>query len=400
MDVAATDAGTEALLRLQLAGGPVVPRRALLDAHGGDAAAAVAAGASAWKRHGLAEAQREALARPDRAAIARARAWFAAPRHRLLAWHDADYPALLRRIAAPPLMLFVAGDAALLWHPSVAVVGSRAPSAGGADNAFAFARAFASSGLAVASGMAAGIDTAAHAGALSAGGATIAVLGCGPDVPYPRSNIALHARIEAHGAVVSEHAPGTPAHASNFPSRNRIIAGLSLGTLVVEAALRSGALITARQAGESGREVFALPGSIHNPMARGCHRLLRDGAALVEDPREVVQALGPVAASLAEALRGRLGDGPGGLSEEDPGASGAASDAAGLPCLSPDPDYQRLWRALGHDPTGMDALVSRTGLTTARLSSMLLLMELEGRVVSAHGRYTRKDTRMVTRKAS
>ncbi len=386
MDGPGNDAGTEALLRLQLAGGPVAPRRALLDAHAGDAAAALAAGAQAWKHHGLAEPQCDALARPDRAAIAHGLAWLASPRHRLLAWHDADYPVLLRRIGAPPLMLFVAGDASLLWHPSVAVVGSRAPSAGGADNAFAFARAFAASGLAVASGMAAGIDTAAHAGALSAAGATIAVLGCGPDIPYPRGNASLHARIEAHGAVVSEHAPGTPAQASHFPSRNRIIAGLSLGTLVVEAALRSGALITARQAGESGREVFALPGSIHNPTARGCHRLLRDGAALVEEPQEVVRALGPVAASLAEALRGRLATAGGDALQPAGGTTEAIAQAG----LAADPDYQRLWHALGHDPTGMDALVSRTGLTAARLSSMLLLMELEGRVVSGHGRYTRK----------
>ena len=203
MDRPGTEAGTEALLRLQLAGGPVAPRRALVDAHDGDAAAAVAAGGRAWTRHGLAETQQDALARPDRAALAHGRAWLDAPGHRLLAWHDADYPALLRRIASPPLMLFVAGDPALLWHPAVAVVGSRAPSAGGADNAFAFARSFAASGLAVASGMAAGIDTAAHAGALSAGGATIAVLGCGPDVPYPRSNAPLHARIAEHGGVVS-----------------------------------------------------------------------------------------------------------------------------------------------------------------------------------------------------
>jgi DNA processing protein len=389
MDEPAADAGIEALLRLDACGGPVAPRRALLDACGGDAGAAVAAGTRAWRRHGLDGEQAERLARPDRGAIARSLAWLATPRHRAIGWTDPDYPALLRRIPAPPLVLFVAGDAALLWHPSVAVVGSRSPSAGGADNAFAFARAFAASGLAVASGMAAGIDAAAHAGALAGGGATIAVLGCGPDVAYPRSNAALHARIEAHGAIVSEHAPGTPAHRLHFPTRNRIIAGLSLGTLVVEAAMRSGALITARQAGDCGREVFALPGSIHNPKARGCHRLLRDGAALVEEPREVVLALGPVAASLAEALRGRLGD-PANTATAVPGG-------AALPGSVADPDYQRLWQALGHDPTGMDALVSRTGLTAARLSSMLLLMELEGRVVSGHGTYTRMDSRMATR---
>jgi len=381
----APDAGAEALLRLQLAGGPVAPRRALLAAHGGDAAAALGAGLREWRRHGIAGEQLLALAKPDRAALVRGLAWLAQPRHRLLGCHDPDYPALLRRIASPPLVLAVAGDATLLWHPSVAVVGSRAPSAGGADNAFAFARAFAASGLAVASGMATGIDTAAHAGALAAGGATIAVLGCGPDVAYPRANAALHARIEAHGAIVSEHAPGTHAHASHFPSRNRIIAGLSLGTLVVEAALRSGALITARQAGDAGREVFALPGSIHNPKARGCHRLLRDGAALVESPNEVVQALAPVAEGLAGFLRTRLDAAGAGASAPAPGAQDDLSPA--------DPDHQRLWQALGHDPTGMDALVSRTGLTAARLSSMLLLMELEGRVVSEHGRYARVRTR-------
>jgi DNA processing protein len=374
--------GTDALLRLHAAGGPMAPRRALLDAHDGDAMAAVASGAREWRRHGLGEAQALALAQSGDGTLARSRAWLAQPGHRLLGWNDPDYPALLRRVQSPPLALFVAGDASLLWHPSVAIVGSRSPTAGGADNAFAFARALAASGLAVTSGMAAGIDTAAHAGALAAGGATIAVLGSGPDVPYPRSNTALHARIAAHGAIVSEHAPGTRAATSPFPSRNRIIAGRSLGTLVVEAALRSGALITARQAGDAGREVFAMPGSIHNPLARGCHRLLRDGAALVESAEEVVQALGPVAATLADALRGRLG------------ASSAlpAPAAAALATPSPaaDPDYQRLWHALGHDPTGMDALVSRTGLTAARLSSMLLVMELEGRVVSGHGRYTRK----------
>nr|MDQ2703258.1 DNA-processing protein DprA [Pseudomonadota bacterium] len=316
---------------------------------------------------------------------ARTRAWLQHPRHHLLHWKHQDYPALLRRIADPPRALFVAGDPTLLWHASVAVVGSRSPSAGGADNAFGFASAFAASGLAVVSGLAAGIDTAAHAGALSAGGATIAVLGTGPDIAYPRSNAALHARIAEHGVLVSEQPPGTVARAGQFPRRNRIIAGLSLGTVVVEAAHRSGSLITARLAGESGREVFALPGSIHNPKARGCHRLLRDGAALVESAQEVVQALGPLASRLADDLRGRLGAPIHGVG---PGPAGVA--AAPDPV---DPDYKRLWQALGHDPTGMDGLVSRTGLTAAQLSSMLLVMELEGRVVSRHGRYTRTEAR-------
>jgi len=236
----------------------------------------------------------------------------------------------------------------------------------------------------VTSGLAAGIDTAAHDGALAAGGRTIAVLGTGPDVPYPRANAGLHARIRTAGVIVSEHPPGTAARRENFPSRNRIIAGLALGTLVVEAAERSGALITARMANECGRDVFAVPGSIHNPMARGCHRLIREGAGLVESADEVIAAIGPLAAELAEALRGRLA-GP------KSGAEGNGCPAGPLAGWQPsDPDYQCLWHALGHDPTGMDRLVSRSGLTAAELSSMLLVMELEGRVCVEHGRYSRK----------
>ncbi|MFC7300614.1 DNA-processing protein DprA [Cognatiluteimonas weifangensis] len=371
---------TDALLLLHAAGGAVAPRRALLDAHA-TPAAALAAGPRAWRRQGLDADQRRALRHPDGAALARSRAWLQAPRRHLVGWHDPDYPALLRRTASPPLALFVAGDPAVLWHPAVAVVGSRSPSAGGRDNAGDFARALAAAGLAVTSGLATGIDTAAHEGALAAGGLTVAVLGTGPDVPYPRANAGLHARIAAAGAVVSEHAPGTRARPEHFPSRNRILAGLALGTLVIEAAQRSGALITARLAADAGREVFAVPGSIHNPLARGCHRLIRDGAGLVESAQEVVAAIAPVAAALADALRSRLAT----------PTSPATTTAGSVPgVLREDPDSQRLWQALGHDPTGMDRLVSRTGLTAAELSSMLLHMELEGRVVVEHGRYSRK----------
>ncbi|WP_147653530.1 DNA-processing protein DprA [Vulcaniibacterium gelatinicum] len=368
---------TDALLRLVLCAGPLAPRRALLE--GRTPAQALAGGPPLWRAAGLDPIQQQALQAPDRAALARARAWLeAAPGRHLLGWHDPDYPALLRRGPSPPLALFVAGDPARLWHPAVAVVGSRAASAGGRENAARFAAAFVRQGLAVGSGLAAGIDTAAHLGALEAGGLTVAVLGTGVDVPYPRSNRGLYARIAETGAVVSEHPPGTPARRAQFPSRNRILAGLSLGTLVVEAALRSGALITARQAAEAGREVFALPGSIHHPLARGCHVLLREGAALVEDPEEVAAVLAPLAASLAEALRARLAAAP-------PAPPGPAAPAP------PDtPLHQRLWKHLGPDPICMDQLVARTGLTPAELSSMLLLMELEGRVVVEHGRYTRK----------
>jgi len=366
-----------ALLILVRARLPDALLRALLEAHPDPAAALAAA------RHGAgmalpAETQ-AALRHPDTARLESDLAWLAIPGHRLLGWHEPDYPALLRRAPGPPPALFLAGDTDVLWHPQVAIVGSRRPSASGRERSRQFARAFAGAGWAVTSGLAEGIDTAAHEGALSAG-RTVAVVGTGLDRAYPAANAGLMARVAAAAAVVSEHPPGTPALASHFPSRNRIIAGLSLGTLVVEAALRSGALITARLAAEAGREVFALPGSLDNPMARGCHRLIREGAALVESPQEVVAALGPVAANLAEALRGRLSDLPG---------EAAARSSAGQPGRGE--DHNRLWSALGHDPTGMDTLAERTGLTVADLSSMLLLMELDGRVVADNGRYARRS---------
>jgi DNA processing protein len=273
------------------------------------------------------------------------------------------------------------------------VVGSRAATPGGRDNAAAFARTIAAAGFGVASGLAAGVDAAAHEAALQVGGLTIAVLGTGPDVPYPRSHVRLHERIAAGGAVVSEHLPGTGARAEHFPSRNRILAGLSLGTLVVEAAERSGALITARQAVDAGREVFAIPGSIHNPLARGCHRLIREGAVLVETAAEVVAALAPAAQELAADLRRRLDaptSGPRDSGQDAaPRGADAGSETAQGPPSAYDADYQKLWKALGYDPTGMDQLVERTGLTPAELSSMLLLMELDGRVTTQHGRYHR-----------
>ena len=375
-----TDDANDALLRLALAGGALAPRRALLETFG-DPRAALRAGERTWRTHGLDAAQCSALHRPDPALLARCHAWLREPRHALLGLHDPDYPPLLRRIASPPLALYVDGDPDALWHPAVAIVGSRSPTAGGIDNAHAFASALADAGLCIASGMAAGIDTTAHAAALAGDGLTVAVLGTGIDVPYPRANTALLARIAERAAVVSEFPPGTQARKEQFPSRNRILAGLSLGTLVVEAALRSGALITARCAAEAGREVFAIPGSIHNPLARGCHRLIRDGAALVEDAAEVVAALGPMAAELADALCGRLRAGAG--PAPAPGSEGSGGPQA------PNAAHDTLWKALAYDPTPMEHLALRTGLTTAELSSILLLMELDGRVVVEHGRYSR-----------
>lgn len=366
----------QALLRLLASGAPAGALRRLLDSHG-SAAAALIAGARDWASHGLDADACNAIRHPDAEAMARGEGWLDGPDRQLIGWRSDDYPPLLRRISGPPAMLFVAGDAGLLWRPSVAVVGSRAATAGGRANAAAFATALAGAGLCVASGLAAGIDAAAHIAALEANGATLAVLGTGPDVAYPLRHRTLLERMAIEGAVVSEHLPGTQPLRQHFPSRNRILAGLSLGTVVIEAAERSGALITARLAADVGREVFALPGSIHNPMARGCHRLIREGAALVETPAEVLAVLGPLAVDLARALRGELG------------TPIHVIESTSEPLATLDADYNRLWQALGHDPTGMDELVARSGLTTALLSSMLLALELEGRVAAEHGRYCR-----------
>jgi len=363
-----------ALLNFIRAGLPSAALRERLENYS-DPSALWAAGVGAWRGSG---AKAEALARlhrPDPDLLAVDLKWLAQPGHHLIGWHDPDYPDLLRRIGNPPPVLFVAGDPDLLWQAQIAVVGSRHASAGGRDNAGDFARSFARAGFAVCSGLAQGIDTAAHRGALEHG-RTVAVVATGLDQVYPKANHALAARIAAEGAVVSEHPPGTPPLSEHFPSRNRIIAGLSLGTVVVEAAERSGALITGRLAADAGREVFALPGSIHNPMARGCHRLLRQGACLVESAGEVIAALAPVAAALAGSLRGRLNASEADLPRAD---------------LSSCPPIQAgLWRALGHDPANLDQLAQRTGLTVAELAPMLLAMELDGRISADNGRYARR----------
>ena len=324
----------------------------------------------------LPDATRDALRQPDLSALQADLDWLAAAGHHLFSFLDADFPALLERMPGAPAALFVAGDPTVLWRPQLAIVGSRNPTAAGRDNATAFARALSAAGLTITSGLADGVDAAAHAAALKSPAGTIAVVGTGPDRVYPAKHKVLARAVVEHGALVSEFPPGTAARREHFPRRNRIIAGLALGTLVIEASVQSGALITARLATEGGREVFALPGSIHNPMARGCHRLIRDGAALVETTDEVLQALAPVAAELADALRARLHP----LPVQERGAA---------PSAPADPDQARLWDALGHDPAGIDQLAARTGLTVDALSSMLLLMELEGRVFAAHGRYAR-----------
>jgi len=349
--------------------------RALLQRAG--SARAICRDARKLRAAGLEPAALEWIVHPETARLDADLAWLAQPGHRLLHCDEVDFPPQLETIPQPPAALFAAGDPAVLLAPQIAIVGARSATAQGLANARDFARTLSRAGLTVTSGMADGIDGAAHTAALDAGGQTVAVVGTGPDVVYPRKHRDLAARIVQQGAIVSEFPPGTEARPDHFPRRNRLIAGLSLGTLVVEAGLQSGSLITARLAVEAGREVFALPGSIHNPLAKGCHRLIRDGARLVETAAEVIEALAPAAQAQGAGLRARLeADGE----EADPG-----SDAR-----TQDPDYAKLLTTLGDVPASLDELADRTGLTPAALSSMLLLLELEGVVApSVNGRWQR-----------
>ncbi|MBL8352418.1 MAG: DNA-protecting protein DprA [Burkholderiaceae bacterium] len=315
------------------------------------------------------DALREAVDEPTAAALTRppdghARrladtlAWLdGGPDRRVMVLGDADYPEPLLNSADPPLLLYLHGRSTLLQRPMLAIVGSRRPSAQGRDNARRFAQALAAQGWAITSGLAAGIDGAAHEGALAALGDTVAVVGTGIDRVYPAGHQALARRIAAAGLIVSELSLGTPPLAANFPQRNRIIAGLSRGTLVVEAALRSGSLITARLAAEAGREVMAIPGSILSPQSAGCHALIRQGAALVESPEQVLEELGITAPATAPAAAAP--------------PSAAAEDA--------------VLQALGHDPLTLDALIDRCGWTAPALSAHLLTLELDGLVARLPG---------------
>jgi DNA processing protein len=319
------------------------------------------------------------LARPDEQRLAADIAWLMEGDHRLLCCTDDDFPPQLEHIAQPPAVLFVSGRVDLLLYPQIAIVGSRNASAAGLAHARAFAHSLGHAGFAITSGLADGIDGAAHRAAMEAHVPTIAVVGTGPDMVYPRKHLELSRCIVASGAMVSEFPPGTAARADHFPRRNRILAGLSLGTLVIEAGLRSGSLITARLAAEQGREVFALPGSIHNPLARGCHRLIREGARLVEESGEIVEALAPAARLLGVELEARL--------QQDSTDAGAMS---GTPDAKQDAAQTMLLRELGHEPATLDELVQRTGCPASIVSSMLMMLELSLRVEALPGnRYQR-----------
>jgi len=349
----------------------------------------IGAPAARLRQAGLAEDIVHALHHPDLPQLRQDEEWLAQDGHALIPFDDERYPALLTEIAIAPAALFVAGDVDALWQPQVAVIGSRNPTAGGVENARDFAGTLARQGFTITSGLAMGIDATAHRAALDAGAKTVAVLGTGVDRIYPASNRGLAADIRQQGALVSEFPPGTSAKREHFPSRNRIISGLSLGVLVIEAALNSGSLITARLAAEQGREVFALPGSIHNPMSKGCHRLIREGARLVETDAEILQELAPLAGQLANSLQHQIQrqamEKPDNSVPEHNRQHGLEQD------LEDDPDYRRLWSCLGHDPLPVDTLIASSGLTAKAVSAMLLMLELRGRV-EAHpgGAFSRK----------
>lgn len=280
--------------------------------------------------------------------------WLSQPGNRLLTLGDEAYPAALLEIPDPPVALYVKGDAALLSRPSLAVVGARNATPQGEANAESFSRALSEAGLCIVSGLALGIDAAAHRGGLAGPGSTVAVIGTGADRIYPARNAALARQIAEAGAIISEFPLGIGPLAHNFPRRNRLIAGLAQGVLVVEAALKSGSLITARLATDCGREVFAIPGSIHSPVARGCHQLIRDGAKLVETAVDILDEL-------------RL-------------APREAAPQLDLAPVDDEGDEAQVIRAMGHDPVDMDALVQRTNLTAEALYAILLALELDGRV--------------------
>ncbi|HUH87291.1 MAG TPA: DNA-processing protein DprA [Pusillimonas sp.] len=340
------------------------------------------------------------------ALIERTLEWLAEPGHHMLTLADPAYPVALLDTHDPPTVLYVNGRPGLLNQPVISIVGARNATPGGLDNAKAFAHYLAGQGWCIASGLAHGIDTAAHLGALQAGpqgGSTIAVMGTGIDIIYPSANLELAHRIAHEGALVSELPLGTPSVPHQFPRRNRIVAGLAKGVLVVEAARQSGSLITARLASELGREVFSIPGSIHSPLSRGCHALIRQGAKLVESGEDIVEELGQPAAAIqnhqAESPpSGNLVLPPGqSLSRRRPprsssssSSSSSAQETQGSLFAAGSPEA-RVLQSLGHDPVDADTLQSRTGLTMAALNALLLRLELDDAVTRLDdGRYQRR----------
>lgn len=321
--------------------------------------------AQALSALGLKTESIHALKHPDWAIIDADLAWLEQANNGIITLDDARYPAQLKEISDPPPLLFVRGNPELLMRPQIAIVGSRNPSSSGKETAFNFAKTLSHYGFVITSGLALGIDAASHQGALSAQGHTIAVAGTGLDRIYPARHKDLALEIVNTGAMISEFPPGTVAKANHFPRRNRIISGLCQGLLVVEAARHSGSLITARMALEQNREVFAIPGSIHNPLARGCNALIREGAKLVETTQDILEELNEYI-------------------QQD-----KASPTVLMQSVL-DLEQQTLLNLVMFSPTSIDNLVENTGLSVEVISSMLLILELQGYLeATASGCYTR-----------
>jgi len=328
-------------------------------------AAILAASTGELSSLGLSRDTIDAIRRPDLSAIERDLEWAERPGNHIITCRDEAWPALLSQLSDAPPLLYVHGDTSLLGEPQLAMVGSRNPTPSGLQTALDFARHLAATGLTITSGLALGIDAASHQGALDAEATTIAVMGTGLDRVYPARHRDLARLIARHGALVSEFPVGTPPLAENFPRRNRIISGLAIGTLVVEAALRSGSLISARYAAEQGREVFAIPGSIHNTLARGCHALIRQGAKLVETAQDIIDELGPLAVACQPTT--------------------TTERAMTVEPRHLDNEYTQLLEIIGFENTSIDRLVAGSGLTPAEVSSMLLQLEMEGYLASSPG---------------
>ena len=298
-------------------------------------------------------------------AVERALAWLEQPGNAIVTLADAAYPRLLLEITDPPAVLYCRGRTDLLNRPALALVGSRNATVQGNSNAEQFARSFGTAGLTIVSGLAQGIDAAAHRGGLAGEGSTIAVLGTGADIIYPQGNASLAAEIAVRGLLLSEFPLGTKALAHNFPRRNRLISGLAQGCLVIEAALASGSLITARAAAEQGREVFAVPGSIHSPLSKGCHALIKSGAKLVESAEDVLAELSAFRRTGFTSTR-------------------AAANVTAAPGSTGSTD-EPLLVCMGFDPVDVDSLCARAGLPAEKVSAELLRLELASRVTVLPG---------------
>jgi len=344
--------------------------------------AILGAGSSAWKQAGLSEKMIQNLSTPDWDKVAQDLKWLEQENASILTLDDEHYPSMLKNIPDAPPVLYVLGRAEILSLPQLAIVGSRNPTHAGSDSAHDFAAYLTSMGVTVTSGMALGIDTAAHQGALdgmqknlNGNGFTVAVTGTGLDRVYPAKNRDIAHKIAEKGVLISEYAPGTPPLPGNFPRRNRIISGLSMGVLVVEAALQSGSLITARLAIEQGREVFAVPGSIHHPLAKGCHALIRQGAKLVETAEHILEELGGFVNMLAD--------------EDVPSEQKTTrnQETEVNPLNNIDEEYQQVLKCIDFEPTSVDKVVERSGLTADAVCSMLLVLELQGYVTALSGGY-------------